>query len=59
MSLDAFREEAFSAALAPARQRCAPAFCFHTRTKTVLAFARTFGWLVSAFHKTAKYIDLI
>jgi hypothetical protein len=54
MYLDAFREQAFAPALPPARQRGAARFRFHARTKSVLLFARAFGWLVSAFHKTEK-----
>jgi hypothetical protein len=53
--LDAFREQAFSPALPPARQRGAARFRFHARTKTVLAFACSLRWLVSPFHKTEKY----
>jgi hypothetical protein len=52
MSLDAFREQTFAAALPPARQNRAPAFGTHSRTETVLTFARSLGRLVSAFHKT-------
>jgi hypothetical protein len=52
--LDAFREQAFTPALPPARQRGTARFRFHARTKTVLAFTRSLRWLVSPFHKTEK-----
>jgi hypothetical protein len=54
MNLDAFREQAFAAALAPARQGRTTAFGTHPGTETVLTFACSLGWLVSAFHKTGK-----
>jgi hypothetical protein len=54
MNLDAFRKQAFAAALAPARQDRATTFGTHPCTETVLAFACSLGWLVSAFHKTGK-----
>ena len=47
---DALWEQAFATALAPARKSSAAALGFHTRAKTVLAFTRSFRWLVSAFH---------
>jgi hypothetical protein len=40
--------------LTPARQRGTAAFCLHSRTKSVLLFARSLRWLVSPFHKTEK-----
>jgi hypothetical protein len=52
MQLHAFREQAFAAALATARKSRAAASCFHAGPKTMLAFACSFGGLVSAFHKT-------
>ena len=54
MSLDAFREQAFAAALPPTREDRAAAFGPHSGTETVLPFARSFGWLIRAFHKTEK-----
>jgi hypothetical protein len=54
MSLDAFREQAFATALSPACEGRAPAFGAHPGTETVLTFACSLGWLVSAFHKTGK-----
>ena len=54
MCLDTFREQAFAAALPSARKSGATAFGPHTSTKAVLAFARSFGWLIRAFHKTEK-----
>jgi len=55
MALDALRQEAFAAALATAREGSASAFGPHAGAKTVLAFARSLGWLISAFHKTEKF----
>jgi hypothetical protein len=49
--VNALWEQAFATALAPARKSGAAALCFHTRAKTVLAFPRSFRWLISAFHK--------
>jgi hypothetical protein len=54
MFLDAFREQAFAAALTPARKSCAATFSPHPRTKAVLTFACSLGWLVSAFHNTEQ-----
>jgi hypothetical protein len=54
MFLDAFWEQPFSAALPPARECRATALGPHPRTKAVLPFPRSLGWLVSAFHKTEK-----
>jgi hypothetical protein len=54
MFLDAFREQALAAALAPAGKDRAPGFGFHPGTKTMLTFACSLGGLVSPFHKTEK-----
>jgi len=54
MFLYALREQPFSAALPPACECRATALGPHPRTKAVLAFPRSLGWLVSAFHKTEK-----
>jgi hypothetical protein len=51
MYLNALWKQAFTTALAPPRKSGAAAFCSHTRAKTVLAFTRSFRWLISAFHK--------
>jgi hypothetical protein len=51
VNANALWEQAFATALAPARKSGAAALCFHTRAKTVLAFTRSFRWLISAFHK--------
>jgi hypothetical protein len=51
MFLDAFWEQTFSAALPAAREDCAAAFRPHPRTKAMLPFPCSLGWLVSAFHK--------
>ena len=50
MFLNAFREQAFATALTPACESCATSFGPHPRTKAVLTFACSLGWLVSAFH---------
>jgi hypothetical protein len=54
VTLDPFRQKAFPAALAPARESGATAFGAHPRTKPVLTLASSFRWLISAFHKTEK-----
>jgi len=54
MFLDAFREQPFAAALTPACESCATTFGPHPRTKAVLTFACSLGWLVSAFHNTER-----
>jgi len=54
VSLDAFGQQAFPAALAPARKGRATAFGTHPGAETVLTFACSLGWLISAFHKTGK-----
>jgi len=52
--VDAFRQQTFAAALAPARKGRATAFGTHPGAETVLTFAGSLGWLISAFHKTGK-----
>jgi hypothetical protein len=59
MLFDAFRKQTFTAALTAARQGCAAPFCFHAGTKTMLTFACSLGWLVSAFHKTENRLGAI
>jgi len=54
VSLDAFWEQAFATALPATRQRGTASLCLHTRTKSMLAFARSLRWLVGPFHKTGK-----
>jgi len=54
MSLDSFGEQPFSAALPAACEDRAAALRPHPRTKAVLTFPCSLGWLVSAFHKTKK-----
>jgi hypothetical protein len=48
--VNALWEQAFATALAPARKSGAAALCSHTRAKTMLAFTRSFRWLIRAFH---------
>ena len=52
MFLDAFWEQTFSAALPAACEDRAATLRQHPRTKAVLPFSCSLGWLVSAFHKT-------
>jgi len=59
MRFDALWEQAFAAALAAAGQGRAAPFCFHAGTKTMLMFACSLGWLVSAFHKTENRLGAI
>jgi hypothetical protein len=47
-------EQAFAPALAAARESGATAFGPHPCTETVLAFSRSLGWLIGAFHKTGN-----
>jgi len=54
MAIDAFGQKPFASALTTAREGGASAFRPHARPKTVLALARSFGWLISAFHKAEK-----
>lgn len=54
MFLDAFRQQTLATALTAARQGRPTAFGTHAGAETVLAFACSLGWLVSAFHKTEQ-----
>ena len=54
MTIDALWQQTFAAALTTTREGGASAFGPHARAKTVLALARSFGWLISAFHKAEK-----
>jgi hypothetical protein len=54
MTIDAFWQQTFAAALTTTRQGSASAFGPHAGAKTVLLLARSFGWLISAFHKAEK-----
>jgi hypothetical protein len=51
VELNAFWKQALAPALPPTGKRGTAAFCLHARTKAMLALARPFGWLVSAFHR--------
>ncbi len=55
VAFDAFRQEPFAAALAASRERGASALGPHARAETMLLFARSFRWLISAFHKAGKF----
>jgi len=50
--VNAFREQAFPAALSPTRERGTTAFGSHPSAKTMLAFTRSLRWLIRAFHKS-------
>jgi hypothetical protein len=54
MPLDTFGEQAFASALPPAGEDRATTFSPHARTKAVLLFPCSLGWLVSAFHKSGN-----
>ena len=54
MSLDAFRQQTLATALTAPRKGRATTFGAHPGAETVLTFAGSLGWLVSAFHKTEK-----
>jgi hypothetical protein len=54
MTIDAFWQQTFAAALTTTREGAAPAFSPHAGAKTVLLLARSFRWLISAFHKAGK-----
>ena len=50
VSVNALWEQAFAAALAASRESGATAFGPHPGAETVLAFPRSLGWLIGAFH---------
>jgi hypothetical protein len=54
VAIDAFGQESLASALAPTCKRGASAFRPHAGAKTMLLLARSFGWLISAFHKAEK-----
>jgi len=59
MLFDGLRKQTFAAALTAACQGCPAPFCFHASTKTMLTFACSLGWLISAFHKTENRLGAI
>jgi hypothetical protein len=59
MPSNALWKQALAAALAAACQGRAAPFRLHAGTKTMLAFACSLGWLVSAFHKTENRLGAI
>jgi hypothetical protein len=59
MALDPFGQQPFAPPLATARERGAATFGFHAGAKAVLAFARSFGRLVSAFHRPSNSFGAI
>jgi hypothetical protein len=48
--LDTFRQQTLAATLTPTREGGAATLRFHSRTKTMLAFTRSFRCLIGAFH---------
>src|SRR5437870_3117205 len=50
MIFDTLRKQTFAATLSSTRKGGAAALRFHARAKTMLAFTRTFRWLIGAFH---------
>jgi hypothetical protein len=52
--VNALWKQAFATALAPTRESGPTAFGPHPSTETVLAFPRSLGWLIGAFHKTGN-----
>ena len=57
MMLHAFGQQTFAASLSPARESGTATLCFHARTKTMLAFARSFRCLIGAFHLLTVNVD--
>jgi len=57
MILDTLRQQTFAASLSPTRESGAAALRFHARTKTMLAFARSFRCLIGAFHLLTVNVD--
>ena len=54
MILDTLRQQTLAAALSPTREGGTATLRFHARSKTMLAFARSFRWLIGAFHGTVE-----
>jgi hypothetical protein len=54
MLLDTFGEQPFTPALPPPSKDRAATFSPHARTKAVLSFPCSLGWLISALHKMRK-----
>jgi hypothetical protein len=59
MQFDALWEQALAAALPAACQCRAARFRFHAGAKSMLPFACSLGWLISAFHKTENRLGAI
>jgi len=57
MMLHTFGQQTFAASLPPARESGTATLCFHARTKTMLAFARSFRCLIGAFHLLTVNVD--
>jgi len=57
MMLHTFGQQTFAASLPPARKSGTATLCFHARTKTMLAFARSFRCLIGAFHLLTVNVD--
>jgi hypothetical protein len=54
VSANAFRQQTFPTALPPPREGGTTAFGSHPSAKAVLAFARSLGWLIGAFHEVYR-----
>jgi hypothetical protein len=59
MILDTLRQKTLAASLSPTRETGAATLCFHARTKTMLAFARSFRCLIGAFHGAVKRTGIV
>ena len=57
MMLYTFGQQTFAASLPPARESGTATLCLHARTKTMLAFARSFRCLIGAFHLLTVNVD--
>jgi len=57
MMLHTFGQQTFAASLPPAGESGTATLCFHARTKTMLAFARSFRCLIGAFHLLTVNVD--
>lgn len=57
MILHTFGQQTLAASLPPARESGTATLCFHTGAKTMLAFARSFRCLISAFHLFTLNVD--
>jgi hypothetical protein len=54
VTINTLWQKPLASALTATRERGAPAFGPHPCSETMLPLARSFGWLVGAFHKPEK-----